>query len=58
VTEEEEGDAVRVGGVDAGRVGALDADSWWRWEGNTAGVARPATVASSVACWVVVAVAF
>ena len=26
---------------DAGRVGALDGDSWWRWEENTAGVARP-----------------
>ena len=26
---------------DAGRVSALDGDSWWRWEENTAGVARP-----------------
>jgi len=26
---------------DAGRVGALDSDSWSRWEENTAGVARP-----------------
>ena len=45
LTEEEEGEAAREGGVGgwggAGRVGALDGDSWWRWEENTVGVARP-----------------
>jgi len=47
-----------VGG-DAGRVGALDGDSWRWWEENTAGVGdAPSTVASWVACWLFVALAF